>query len=73
MSLHVEAHIGGAVEVAVRLMCAPAVVVEDVGACPVCGSYQKFQTNQLFEKLLEVGDGAGDQQSEISSIILMEV
>jgi len=25
------------------------VVVEDVGAGPVCGCYQKFQTNQLFE------------------------
>lgn len=32
-----------------RLMCGPAVVVEDVGAGPVCGCYQKFQTNQLFE------------------------
>ena len=32
-----------------RLMCAPAVVVEDVGAGPVCGCYQKSQTNQLFE------------------------
>ena len=39
----------GAVEVAVRLMCAPAVAVEDVGAGPVCGCYQKSQTNQLFE------------------------
>ena len=29
--LYVGAHIGGAVEVAVRLMCAPVVVVEDVG------------------------------------------
>ncbi len=32
-----------------RLMCAHDVVVEDVGAGPVCGCYQKFQTNQLFE------------------------
>ena len=32
-----------------RLMCGPAVVVEDVGAGPVCGCYQKIQTNQLFE------------------------
>ena len=53
------AHIGGAVEVAVRLMCAPAVVVEDVGAGPVCGCHQKSQTIQLFEKPFEVGDGAG--------------
>ncbi len=32
-----------------RLMCGPAVVVEDVGAGAVCGCYQKIQTNQLFE------------------------
>ncbi len=32
-----------------RLMCGPAVVVEDVGAGPVCGCSQKSQTNQLFE------------------------
>ena len=32
-----------------RLMCGPAVVVEDVGAGPVCGCYQKFQTIQLFD------------------------
>jgi len=32
-----------------RLMCGPAVMVKDVGAGPVCGCYQKFQTNQLFE------------------------
>jgi len=39
----------GAVEVTVRLMCDPVVVVEDVGAGHVCGSHQKNQTNQLFE------------------------
>jgi len=49
MSLHVGAHIGGAVEVAVRLMCAPAVVVEDVGGAGVCGCHQKSQMNQLSE------------------------
>ena len=41
--------IDGAVEVAVRLMCAPDVVVEDVGAGPVCGCSQKIQTIQLSE------------------------
>ena len=32
-----------------RLMCAPAVVVEDVGGAGVCGCHQKSQMNQLFE------------------------
>ena len=32
-----------------RLMSNLGVVVEDVGAGPVCGCYQKSQTNQLFE------------------------
>ena len=32
-----------------RLMCAPDVVVEDVGGAGVCGCHQKFQMNQLFE------------------------
>ena len=32
-----------------RLMCAPDVVVEDVGAGPVCGCSQKIQTIQLSE------------------------
>ena len=46
-------------------MCAHDVVVEDVGAGPVCGCYQKFQTIQLFEKPFEVGDGAGDFEDAV--------
>ena len=46
--LKVSAEVVWAVEVA-ALMCGPDVVVEDVGAGPVCGCYKKFQTNQLFE------------------------
>jgi hypothetical protein len=42
------------------MMCGHDVVVEGVGAGPVCGCYQKIQTIQLFEKPFEVGDGAGD-------------
>ena len=30
-------------------MCAPAVVVEDVGGAGVCGCHQKSQMNQLSE------------------------
>ena len=47
--LHRGAEVGGAVEVAVRLMCAPDVVVEDVVGAGVCGCYQKSQMNQLSE------------------------
>ena len=57
--LHRGTEVGGAVEVAVGDGFHD-VVVEDVGASPVCGCYQKIQTIQLFEKPFEVGDGAGD-------------
>ena len=41
-----------------RLMCAPVVVGEDVGAAHADAN-QKAQINQLFG-VFEVGDGAGD-------------